>query len=214
MTWFHLKCLNQWKFAHIYIDSFSTSLNIYIISQRRSMYIWPILLRSTYMCHMTWCILVDHIVLANTQENVTRASSVASVGSQDRANRANQMSVSNWTWPIKIFIVKRALALEFFAKKIVGRRKFESHDSYSDDIPFMCVVRPAEWWCGASYVVSWMVWRLSIIMDLELLDVAAVPWLQLYAYQSCPHITTCPTIIRVQLMIWFFLCNNFTFTAP
>ena len=35
------------------------------------------------------------IVPANTQENVTCASSVASLGLQDRANQANQLSVSN-----------------------------------------------------------------------------------------------------------------------
>jgi hypothetical protein len=35
------------------------------------------------------------IVPANTQENVTYASSVASLGLQDRANQANQLSVSN-----------------------------------------------------------------------------------------------------------------------
>ena len=72
------------------------------------------------------------IVPANTQENVTCASSVASLGLQDRANQPNQLSVSNWTWPIKIFIVKRALTMEFFVQAIV-RRKIESQDSYSDD---------------------------------------------------------------------------------
>ena len=35
------------------------------------------------------------IVLANTQENVTCASSVASVALQDHANQANQLLVSN-----------------------------------------------------------------------------------------------------------------------
>lgn len=38
--------------------------------------------------------IVD-IVMANTQENVTRASIVASMGLQDCANWANPMSVSN-----------------------------------------------------------------------------------------------------------------------
>ena len=39
-TWFHLKILNQWKFAHMYIDSLSNSLNIvYINILHRSMYI-------------------------------------------------------------------------------------------------------------------------------------------------------------------------------
>ena len=35
------------------------------------------------------------IVPANTQKNVTCASSVASLGLQDHANQANQLSVSN-----------------------------------------------------------------------------------------------------------------------
>jgi len=48
------------------------------------------------------------IVPANTQENVTCASSVASLGLQDRANQPNQLSA-------------------------IVRRKIESQDSYSDD---------------------------------------------------------------------------------
>ena len=36
------------------------------------------------------------------------------------------------TWQIKIFIVKRALTVEFFVKEIEGR-KMESQDSYSND---------------------------------------------------------------------------------
>jgi hypothetical protein len=41
MTWFHLKYLNQWKFANTYIDSLSRSLNIYINTLCRSIYIYP-----------------------------------------------------------------------------------------------------------------------------------------------------------------------------
>ena len=40
MTWFHLKYLNQWKFANTYIDSLSKSLNIYIDTLSRYMYIY------------------------------------------------------------------------------------------------------------------------------------------------------------------------------
>ena len=40
MTWFHLKYLNQWKFANTYIDSLSKLLNIYIDTLSRWMYIY------------------------------------------------------------------------------------------------------------------------------------------------------------------------------
>ena len=45
--------------------------------------------------------------------------SVAGVCLQDLANRANQISVSNWSWPIKILIVKLACAMEIFVKEIL-----------------------------------------------------------------------------------------------
>ena len=59
------------------------------------------------------------IVLADTQENFICVSSVlASVALQDCANQANQMPVSNWTWPIKIFIVKHALTMDFLDRRL------------------------------------------------------------------------------------------------
>ena len=48
-------------------------------------------------------------------------------------NRANKMSVSKWTLPIKIFILKRALTMDFFVQAITWRKVESQDSSYSDD---------------------------------------------------------------------------------